>query len=120
MLKHSFILFFLFLSGLAAGQTPSALESAKEKIELGQYQSGLIALSQLDSSAYSNAYFFKPTDPVFTYLIARSHDEAGNRERAVEYYKSYIELESDESSSYYEYSLDRLSEWREQDFFEGK
>lgn len=70
--------------------------------------------------AFSDAYFFNPTDPVFTYLIARSYDEAGNGERAVEYYKSYIELESDESSSYYEYSLDRLSEWRKQDFFEGK
>ena len=70
--------------------------------------------------AFSDAYFFQPNDPVFTYLIARSYDEAGNRERASEYYKSYLELESDEASSYYEYALDRLSEWKKQDFFEGK
>lgn len=70
--------------------------------------------------AYEESYRYDPEDPVFTYLIARAYDEAGDREQAAAYYKSYVERETDHESDYYLFAVDRLTEWRREDFFRGK
>ncbi|QTN38784.1 tetratricopeptide repeat protein [Cryomorphaceae bacterium] len=75
---------------------------------------------ELAVNAYKNSYYYDPSDPVFTYLIARAFDEAGNREQAEAYYKSYIEKETDQESDYYQFSVDRLTQWRRADFFKGE
>jgi len=70
--------------------------------------------------SYKESYHYDTEAPVFTYLIARAYDEAGNRELAADNYKSYIERETDHESDYYLFAVDRLTEWRGEDFFHGK
>lgn len=77
-------------------------------------------LPQNAVKAYKRAYYYDPEDPVFTYLIARAFDEAGDRDQAASYYKSYVEKESDHESDYYLFAVDRLTEWRREDFFRGE
>ncbi len=59
MLRHFLFFSLLFCSSLAAGQSPQLITVAKEKMELGQYQSALNILSQLDSSEYTREVLYR-------------------------------------------------------------